>query len=598
MMDPNGFFNLVRKGEKMKNKTWNRMIKMLKPQSKSIAIISILAILINIGEVVKPYLIKTVIDDYLSNNLWENGIMTIGKIGFIYISIVLLGNILDFVIITATSMMGENVVYSIRNKLYLYAQHANIPFHDKTPSGTLFVRITSDVEDIATFFKDVITTLVKDIVMVFAIAGMMITLNYQLAFLCFIIIPFVLITSIIITKISRKVREYSKKVKTNLNIFLAESIYGVKLIKIFNRQKEKEKECEDLCHAFWQSRIPTAFTEGLLVGMMMIFENLGVSIIIWAVTNQFLGISLEVGVIYIFVTYIKQIFEPINRIVENFETIQEAMVSINKIYDILDQKQYLENFEKGTKLKEVKGKIEFKNVWFAYSGEDWVLKNVSFTIEPGQSVALVGRTGSGKTTIINLINRFYEIQKGEILLDGVNIKDINLRFLRKNIGIVLQDPFIFAKSIKDNIQLNEELSDEEIMEIIKLSSAEEFVFSLPNGIEEIATERGASFSAGQKQLLAFARIFAHNPAIFILDEATANIDTITEEAIQKSIDKISKEKTSIFIAHRLSTIVGVDKILVLNKGEIIEQGSHSELLRIPGGYYSKLYEAYYDSLTV
>ena len=284
-----------------------------------------------------------------------------------------------------------------------------------------------------------------------------------------------------------------------------------------------------------------------------------------------------------FVTYIKQIFEPINRIVENFETIQEATVSINKIYDILEHKEYIEDFEKGMELKEVKGKIEFKNVWFAYEEENWILKDVSFTIEPGQSVALVGRTGSGKTTIINLINRFYEIQKGEILLDGINIKDINLRNLRKNIGIILQDPFIFAKSIRENIELNETLPDEEIEEIIKLASAEEFIDSLPHRLEEVARERGSSFSAGQKQLLAFARIFAHNPAIFILDEATA---------------KISKEKTSIFIAHRLSTIVGVNKIIVLSNGEIIEQGNHNELVNKADGYYSKLYNAYYSSLTV
>lgn len=517
-------------------------------------------------------------------------------IGGIYLAIVLIGNILDFVTTTATGMMGENVVYSIRNKLYQFIQHANIPFHDKTSSGTLFVRITSDVEDITTFFKDVVSTFVKDVVMIIALATMMLTLNYKLAFICFLTIPLVIGTSIIITRASKKVREYSKQVKTKLNIFLSESIYGVKLIKIFNRQYEKEKECEELCDEFWKSRIPTAYTEGILVALMMFFENLGVSLIVWVVINQLFGISLAVGVVYVFVTYIKQIFDPINRIVENFETIQEAIVSLNKIYDILEQKQYLENLEEGIQLKEIKGKIEFKNVWFAYSGENWVLKNVSFTIEPGQSIALVGKTGSGKTTIINLINRFYEVQKGEILIDGVNIKNINLRFLRENIGIILQDPFIFAKSIKENIALNEKLSDEEIKRVIKLSSAEGFVHALPDGIEEMAKERGSSFSAGQKPLLAFARIFAHNPAIFVLDEATANIDTITEESIQKSIDQISKEKTSIFIAHRLSTIVGVDKIIVLYNGEIIEEGSHDELLGIEDGYYSKLYHAYYSSL--
>lgn len=581
----------------MKDKTLRRVYKMLRPQAKAIFIISVLAIIINVGEVIKPYLIKIVIDDYLSAGLWQKGIMTVGVIGAIYIAIVLVGNILDFIVSTSTSMMGENVIYSIRNKLYKYIQYANITFHDKTPSGTLFVRITSDVEDITTFFKDVITTFIKDVVMIIALATMMMALDFKLAMLCFLLIPLVLVTSILITKISNKVQEYSKKIKTKLNIFLAESIYGVKLIKIFNRRHEKEKECEELCTKFWKSRIPSAFTEGFLIAFMLIFENLGVSIIVWASINYLFGIKLDVGVIYIFVTYLKQIFEPINRIVENFETIQEALVSINKIYDILEHKEYLEDFEDGIDLEEIKGKIEFKNVWFAYEGENWILKDVSFTIEPGQSIALVGRTGSGKTTIINLINRFYEIQKGEILLDGINIKQINLRSLRKKIGVILQDPFIFAKTIKENIELNENLSDEAVMETIRLSSAEDFIDSLPNGIDEIAHERGSSFSAGQKQLLAFARIFAHNPSIFILDEATANIDTQTEELIQKSIDKISREKTSIFIAHRLSTIVNVDKIIVLDGGKIIEEGNHKELVDKPNGYYNKLYNAYYDSLT-
>lgn len=580
----------------MKNQTLHRMYKMLKPQKKAIIIISILSILISICEVVRPYLIKIVIDDYLSAGLWQKGAMTIGIIGSIYVVLVLIGNLLDFVVTTATSMTGENVIYSIRNKLYKYAQYANMKFHDKTPAGTLFVRITNDVEDITTMFKDVITTFAKDVVMIIALIVIMISIDYRLALLCFMIIPFVILTSVVITRISNKVREYSKNVKTKLNVFLAESIYGVKIIKIFNRQYEKEKECAELSQEFYKSRIPTSYTEGFLIGMMTVFENVGVAVIVWACTYHIFHIDLEVGVIYVFITYLKQIFEPINRIVENFETIQEAVVSINKIYDILEHKEYLEDFESGKELETIKGKIEFKHVWFAYKNEDWVLKDVSFTIEPGQSIALVGKTGSGKTTIINLINRFYEIQKGEILLDGVNIKDINLRYLRKKVGIVLQDPFIFAKTIRENIELNDNLSDEYIEEVIKFSSAEEFIHSLPNGLDEVASERGNSYSAGEKQLLTFARIFAHDPSVFILDEATANIDTKTEALIQKSVDKLSKEKTSIFIAHRLSTIVNVDKIIVLSKGEILEQGSHQELLQIPDGYYHKLYDAYYEQL--
>ena len=262
---------------------------------------------------------------------------------------------------------------------------------------------------------------------------------------------------------------------------------------------------------------------------MTILENLGISLISWACINHWLGLTLEVGAIYVFITYTKQIFEPINRIIENIETVQESIVSIDKVYEIIEQKQYLEDFGKGIVLEKAEGKIEFRNVWFAYKDEDWVLKDISFTINPGESIALVGKTGSGKTTITNLINRFYEIQKGEILIDGINIKDINIRSLRQNIGIILQDPFIFAKSIKENISLSKNLSDKEVIDSIRLASAEEFVSALPNGIDEIAKERGSSYSAGEKQLLAFARIFAHNPSIFILDEATANIDTHTEQ---------------------------------------------------------------------
>lgn len=319
-------------------------------------------------------------------------------------------------------MVGENVIYTMRNKLYKYIQHANISFHDKTPSGTLFVRITSDVEDITTFFKEVVTTFVKDVLMVVAFAGMMIFFNYKLSLICFILIPLVAITSYIINRINIKVEEYSKKVKTELNIFLSESIYGAKIIKIFNRHYEKNKECERLCEEFKNSRFGSAYVETFLIGLMRIFENLGISLIVWTCVNHFFGINLEVGVIYIFTTYLKQIFEPVQRIIENFEVVQEALVSINKIYDILDHKEYLEDFESGIELEKVEGKIEFKNVWFAYEGENWILKNVSFSVEPRRKCSFCTEGQAlGKTTIINLINRFYEIQKGEILLDGEGV---------------------------------------------------------------------------------------------------------------------------------------------------------------------------------
>ena len=579
----------------MKNKTFNRFYKISKPHLKTIFIVSILSIIIDILEITKPYLVKVVIDDFLNLGLAEKGFVSITTIGVIYLVIVILGNVLDYTTRMKTNIMGEEILYTLRNKIYKYTQDANIIFHDKTPAGKLFARITNDVEDISALFKDVIATVFKDIISILLILITMLYFSIKLSLLTFTILPFVIITSIVLTIILNKIYDASKVIRTNINTFLAESIYGAKLIKIFNIQKEKQKECEDLTEEFIRVRVPSSIFEGMFPGMMKLFENLAITIIISATINNWFGVAVEIGSIYIFVSYIKSLFEPINRTIDNIEIVQEAIVSINKIYDILDQKQLLEDFESGLKLTDIQGKIEFKNVWFAYEENNWILKDISFTIDPGETIALVGKTGSGKTTITNLVNRFYDVQKGEILLDGINTKDINITDLRRHIGTVLQDPFIFARSIKDNIKLNKKISDKEVWNALKLASAEDFVNSLPNGIEEIAKERGDSFSAGQKQLLAFARIFAHNPDIFILDEATANIDTYTENLIQKSINRLSKEKTAIFIAHRLSTIVNVDKIVVLDNGKIVEQGNHQELLK-NGGYYSKLYNSYYESL--
>lgn len=579
----------------MKNKTLNRCLKLAKPHMKTIIIVSLLSIIIDILELSRPYLIKVLIDDFLNLGIAQKGFITINIIGITYLLIVIIENILDFISRTKTNIMGEEILYNLRNKLYKYTQEANISFHDKTPAGKLFVRITNDVEDISALFKDVITTFFKDVISIFVIISIMIYFSFKLSILTLTVLPFVIITSIVLTKILNKIYDASKNIRTNLNTFLAESIYGAKLIKIFNIQKEKQEECENLTSEYVVTRLPSSIFEGIFPGAMTLFENLAITIIICACVNRWFGINLDAGSIYIFVSYIKLLFEPINRIIDNIELVQEAIVSINKIYDIIEHTEYLEDFESGKKLEKVTGKLEFKNVWFAYKDEEWVLKDISFTIEPGETIALVGKTGSGKTTITNLVNRFYDVQKGEILLDGKNIKDINKRDLRRHIGTVLQDPFIFARSIKDNIKLNKKISEEEINKAIEMASANEFVNSLPNGIYEISKERGESYSAGQKQLLAFARIFAHNPDIFILDEATANIDTYTENLIQKSIDILSAQKTAIFIAHRLSTIINVDKIIVLDKGQIIEQGNHESLLKT-GGYYSKLYNSYYESL--
>lgn len=579
----------------MKEKTLKRFKIMVKPYKKTIIIVTLMALFIDVCELVKPFLLEQVMDKYLPDKLYVYNGISIAAIVAFYIIIVIIGNIVDYINRITTNNMGEKVMYNLRNQLYKYIEKVNVSFHDKTPSGKLYVRVTSDTEDVYALFSEVITTFPKDLIIIIGLLVMMVYISFQLATINILIIPLLLIVTITISKMLRKIFSRSKEFRTVLNTFLAESIYGIKLIKIFNRQKEKQEECEKNTKNHRESLKNIGILYGILPGMMNLIENIGISLIVLFCANKWLGINLDVGIVYLFITYLRKIFEPIDRIIENVEIVQDATSSIDKIYEILEHDEYLEDYDSGIKLEKVRGKIEFRNVWFAYEAENWILKDVSFTINPGESIALVGKTGSGKTTITNLINRFYTIQKGEILLDDININDINLKSLRKSIGTILQDPFIFAKSIKDNIKLYSNTSDEKIGEAVKLASATDFINSQNNGINEIAAERGNSYSAGQKQLIAFARIFAQDPLIFILDEATANIDTTTEELIQKSVDKISAKKTSIFIAHRLSTIVNVDKIIVLNKGKILEQGSHNELLQ-KDGYYAKLYNAYYNSL--
>lgn len=579
----------------MKNKTFKRIANMVKPYKKTVVFVTFIAILIDVLALIKPYLVRILIDNFLNKGINQSGLLSTSIIAYIYIGTVCIENFLDYFNGTRTNIIGESVVFDLRNKLYEYMEKANIKFHDKVPSGTLFVRIISDTEDVYALFSDVITTFVKDIFIIVGLLVVMVYISYRLAAVSIIIIPLIIVSSLIITKLLNRTYAAVKAVRTKLNIFFAESIYGLKLIKIFNRQKEKQAECERITTEFRNAIKPIGFLQGLLPALMTLIENLGIAVVIWAVVNKWVGASLDVGVIYMFVTYLKNIFDPINRIIENVEVVEEAVTSIDKIYEILEKDEFIEDAENGINLDKIRGKIEFKHVWFAYEGENWILKDVSFTIEPGQSVALVGKTGSGKTTITNLINRFYTIQKGEILIDGVNINDINLRYLRRNIGTILQDPFIYAKSIKENVRLFNDFSDERIEDAIQMASATNFVNNQEHGINEIARERGNSFSAGEKQLLAFARIFALNPSIFILDEATANIDTTTEALVQESVDKLSAEKTSIFIAHRLATIVNVDKIIVLSDGEIVEEGNHQQLVE-SGGYYSMLYKAYYNSL--
>lgn len=369
---------------------------MVKPYRKIIVVVTILAIIINACELIKPLLIEQVLDNYLPQKTYIYNNITITTIGIVYIALVIIGNVIDYINRYITNKMGEDVLFNLRNKLYKYIENASVKFHDKTPSGKLFVRITSDTEDVYSLFSEVITTFLKDIIIIITIFVIMIVISAKLSMINIIIVPLLLVTTITINTMMRKIYDKSKKVRTRLNTFLAESIYGIKLIKIFNRQKEKQIECEENTLEHYNTTKKLGILYGILPAALNLIQNLGIAMIVVFCANNWLGIQLEVGIIYLFITYLKKIFNPIDRIIENMEIVEDAFSSIDKIYEILEHEELLEDKASGKILENVKGKIEFKNVWFAYDSKNWILKNVSFTIEPGQSIALVGKTGSRK----------------------------------------------------------------------------------------------------------------------------------------------------------------------------------------------------------
>ena len=355
---------------KKRKKTFKRIKSMIKPYWKTVVFVTILALLIDVLALAKPYLIRVLIDEFLKNGVEQKEFLSVSIIAYIYIGLVLMENFLDYFNSTRTNIIGESVVYDLRNKMYSYMEKASIKFHDKMPSGTLFVRIISDIEDVYALFSDVVTTIIKDIFIIVGLIGVMIYISYKLAAASLIIIPLIIIASLIMTKLLNKTYDAVKNVRTKMNIFFSESIYGLKVIKIFNRQKEKKKECEDVTDQFRKAMKPLGFLQGLLPALMVLIENLGIALVVWAVVNNWVGETLEVGVIYMFVTYLRSLFDPINRIIENVEIVEEAVTSIDKVYAILDNEELLEDFESGKRIDKIKGKIEFKNVWFAYEGEN------------------------------------------------------------------------------------------------------------------------------------------------------------------------------------------------------------------------------------
>lgn len=514
----------------------------------------------------------------------------IKKIVVVYLFILLVSFVCNILQTWLLQLTGQNIIYNIRQEVFEHIHKLSLQFFDVTPVGRIVTRVTNDVESLNEMYTNILVKLFKNIVKIIGLAAVMLSINVRMSMYAFVLLPFIIFLTFLFKKISRATYRIARTKLTAINTYLSEHISGMKLIQIFAREQEKFREFEGKSKELYRANYREMMVFAIFRPAIYMLSVLALVIIIWVGGSSYFSRIISIGTLYIFIQYIGSFFEPIQEIAEQFSTLQSAMASAEKIFTILDEEIVVVNPETPLDLPEVKGRIEFKNVWFAYIGEEWILKDVSFVIEPGQKVAFVGATGAGKSSILNLIGRYYDIQKGEILIDGVNIKALNTDQLRAAIGQVQQDVFIFTGDIKGNIRLrSEEISDETVKEAAKYVNADSFIQRLHHGYDETVTERGATLSAGQRQLLSFARTLAFNPRILVMDEATANIDTETEQLIQEALEKLMTNRTTIMVAHRLSTIQHADQIMVMHKGRIRESGTHQELLG-KDGIYKKLYE--------
>lgn len=507
----------------------------------------------------------------------------------VYFGVLVAGFVLNVVNTWLLQKMGQDIIYHMREQVFEHVHKLSLSFFNTTPVGKLVTRVSNDTEAVNELFSTILVKLFKNIVKIIGFAVVMLSKNVTMALLSFALLPFVAALTFFFRYMSRKAYRITRNKITELNTFLSEHISGMKLIQIFAREKEKYKEFETKSQELYRANWREVMTFAVFRPSIYMLSVVAMVVIIGSGSNLVLGGAISMGTLYIFISYISSFFEPIQELAEQFGTLQSSLASAEKIFSVLDEEPEIVSPEHPVSV-DIKGRIEFKNVWFAYEKDDYILKDVSFTIEPGEKVAFVGATGAGKTSILNLIGRYFDIQKGEILIDGVNIKDIDTDVLRGAIGQVQQDVFIFTGDIKSNISLgNGHISDEEIKEAAHIVGADTFIDKLPNGYDEPVTERGSTLSAGQRQLLSFARTLAYKPTILVLDEATANIDTETESLITQALEKLMEGRTTIMVAHRLSTIQHADKIMVMHKGEIRESGNHQELLA-QNGMYKKLYE--------
>lgn len=563
-----------------------RLIAYMKPYAHWVIFALLLVLGLTSFDLYRPMLVGDAIDTFGANGDYDVIIATAIK----YAGVLALSFVFNIAQTWILQKTGQNIILQIRKDLYRHIQSLGSRYFDITPVGKLVTRVTNDVEALNEMYSGILVQLFRNIVKIVGLAGVMLVLDVRLAAISFVLMPLVIGLTVLCQKIARNIYRLYRTRLTDINTFLSEHLSGMKIIQIFGRQERKFEEFHDkntkLYKAFYREMLMYAVFRPLIY----ILSILSLMIVLWFGSRNVFDEIISVGTLYIFSNYIRSFFDPIQELAEQFSTLQSSIASAEKIFTVMDEDEFIPEVENPKQPDKIIGKIEFDHVWFAYDGKNYVLKDVSFVINPGEKVAFVGATGAGKSSILNLIGRYYDIQKGHIYIDGIDIRQLSKKKLRSAIGQMQQDVFIFEGDVAYNIRLNDDaITDAQVKAAAEYVNASHFIEKLPHGYHEPVTERGATFSAGERQLLSFARTLAHNPSILVMDEATANIDTETEILIQEALEKLMDGRTTIMVAHRLSTIQHADCIMVMHKGRICERGTHRELLE-QDGIYRKLYE--------
>ncbi len=575
-----------------------RLLTYVRPYIRLASLALLLLLLVSLIDLVGPALTGYGIDHYIAPTTHQLSLADRGNgllmLAIIYLLVLTLGMVLRYLHVFILNIMGQRIMFDMRSQMFEHLQHLALSFFDHNPVGRLMTRLTNDVDSLNEMFTSGAISILSDVLIIVGVTITLLVINWQLALVTFIVMPpLFLIASYFRTAMRDNFRAIRVRL-ARINAYVAENIAGMSIVQLFNREQRNYERFDELNRDYLKQTIRSILYFVLFGSITNFFSALAVALIIWYGGGRVLLGALTLGSLVAYLQYVDRFFLPIRDLAEKYNILQSAMASSERIFKVLDEPITIQDPPHPKEFDEVKGEIEFRAVWFAYNPGEWVLKGISLKIRPGERVAIVGATGAGKTSIISLISRFYDVQKGAILIDGIDIREARQKNVRRHVGTVLQDPFIFSGTIASNIRLHEEnISDERVRQAAEYVNAAHFIERLPHGYDEEVRERGAGLSVGEKQLLAFARAIAFNPEILlILDEATSSVDTETEVLIQDALNKLMLNRTSIIIAHRLSTIRNVDRIIVMHKGRIVEEGTHEQLLH-KQGVYRRLYEYQY-----